>query len=138
MSRRSSYSVTSHSVSNSNSKEEIFLQAIDQQYEKIKETREIEDCAEFFIEYEQRQNMNNIISMFAESEFLTDSDTPPNVYNCNLLKDDEQVEKILNSRPRKLSFTKVFLVEKWKRNAKDLIQDQHNKIMHIERTTTLT
>jgi len=129
MSRRSSYSVTSHSVSNSNSKEEIFLQPIDQQYEKIKESREIEDCEEFFVEYEQRQNMNNIISMMNDSEFLTDSDTPPNVLIRNLLKEDKHLEEELNPRPRKLSFTKVFLVEKWQRNAKDLIVEQKNKIL---------
>ena len=42
MSRRSSYSVTSNSINNSHTKEEIFLQPIDQQYEKIKDLNEID------------------------------------------------------------------------------------------------
>ena len=127
MSRGRSNSVTSNSVNNSHSKEEIFLQPIDQQYDKIKETNEIEDQTEFFVEYDQRQNMNKIINMIVDSEFSTCSETYSTMSRYNSLREREEENNLeVTTKPKKVSFTKMFLVEKWKNNVEDFIRKQLN------------
>jgi len=119
--RSNLHSVTSNSKNDPHINEEIFLQPIDQQYEKTKDTFEFQDAAEFFIEYEQKQNMNKIINMIIESEFSTDSESYSTVS-----KSLEKVKDDNFSKPKckKISFTKSFLVEKWKKNAEEFIKNQ--------------
>ncbi len=127
MSSRSSNSVTSISVNNSYKKEEIFLQPIDQQYEKKKEAKDVENPSEFFFDYEQR--IDKIIKMIGDSE-STDSDSNSIFSEYHSLKPKEVSGKKSCSKVRKVSFTKVFLVEKWEKNADDLIKREKNKIMN--------
>ena len=130
MSRGRSSSVTSNSVNNSQSKEEIFLQPIDQQYDKIKETNEVEDQTEFFVDYDQRQNMNKIINMIVDSEFSTCSESYSTMSRYNSLREREEENNMeVTTKPKKAFFTKMFLVEKWKNNVEDLIRKQLNTIL---------
>lgn len=125
MSRKISHSVTLNSVSISNIKEEIFLQPIDQHYQKTKDPYEFEDAAKFFIEYEQRHTINKIINMIAESDFSTDCGSYSTVSKSLDINDEQN---FLKAGQKKISFTKIFLVEKWEKNIEEFIMKQNKKL----------
>ena len=103
--------------------EEIFLQPIDQQYERINkflEVGESSDSAFFFEEYDQKGHMGKMLCLLEGEELLTDCDSPNGLSVkgeddharrasfklCSLLKDDweSQLESTIRSQKSLLTF----------------------------------
>jgi hypothetical protein len=102
--------------------EGIFLQPIDQQYEKGCKVSDILDTLQFFEEYDQEQSMCNIIHMIEDLDLSTDSDSNLGISRQNSTK--ELDDSSLNST--RISFTKSFLKENWKRNVDELVRNQQH------------
>jgi hypothetical protein len=56
--------------------EEIFLQPIDQQYERVNKSFDMKDLTCFFAEYEQKSHMKDMMNLLDLEELQTDCDSP--------------------------------------------------------------
>jgi hypothetical protein len=109
--------------------EEIFLQPIDQHYEKINkiiENGESSDPSKFFEEYEHSQQMKEMICHFENSEVSTDTETVDKLSRQNSFKSENV--KLLKSNNIKLN---TLLKEDWKVQVEDTIKSQKSILKYL-------
>lgn len=126
---------THDQIRNSQTSQGIFLQPIDQQYQKKKsETYENEevttkDEGDFFDEYEQGKNMGGIFYLIDKLDLSTDVESINGASRHYSLKDEEDCPTF--KKGLHANFTKMFLCESWKSNLKKHVTNRQAHYLSI-------
>ena len=114
--------------------EEIFLQPIDQHYERINkiiELLEISDPSNFFEEYEHKQQMKEMICDFEYSEVSTDSESVTRTSRNNSVKSDNNVNLKIGGSSKIISLLK----DNWRTMVEDTIRNQKSLLKFLTEQT---